>query len=338
MRNVLWSWWLVCGFLCLLPPPPAVRAADRPQAEIVVATRYFQQEGISHAHLYLYREDGKFLRQLTSTNTGQDRDPVFAPDGETIVFARANDAGGTDYWSVEPRGGKLHMIPATPDWYVRESVPSVFAYVEDDPGEALFATEPTKPAPKPPTYRAPDRSVELVLRVDPADEEDGADGERHGKHYLLRDLQTGRFVEMGKLPGFIGLTNVLGVDGQADGRFLLVPPLHAAFFGLHLDSTNGSTVFALDLDGKRLVRLSPNGAVVYPLPGEPAFLTLTENRYLPFGDGTKTANCSFVERWGADLKALRYAKPGAAGVCYGASMYRPGRNPATFTVRGPKPE
>jgi hypothetical protein len=38
----------------------------RGDSEIVIAIRYLQAEGISHSHLYLYREDGKLLRQLTN--------------------------------------------------------------------------------------------------------------------------------------------------------------------------------------------------------------------------------------------------------------------------------
>src|SRR5437762_10258403 len=45
-------------------------------SEIVIAIRYLQTEGTSHSHLYLYREDGKILRQLTTDNSGQDVDPV----------------------------------------------------------------------------------------------------------------------------------------------------------------------------------------------------------------------------------------------------------------------
>src|SRR5437588_4510801 len=56
--------------------------------EIVIAIRYLQAEGTSQAHLYLYREDGKLLRQLTNDNSGQDSGPIFAPDGSVIVFAR----------------------------------------------------------------------------------------------------------------------------------------------------------------------------------------------------------------------------------------------------------
>ena len=63
---------LVAGVVLLLPIN--LSAAS----EIVVAIRYLQAEGVSHSHLYLYRDDGKFLRQLTSDNSGQDVDPIFA--------------------------------------------------------------------------------------------------------------------------------------------------------------------------------------------------------------------------------------------------------------------
>ena len=64
----------------------AVWGAGAKRFEIVIAIRYLQAEGTSHAHLYLYREDGKLLRQLTNDNSGQDSVPIFAPDGSVIVF------------------------------------------------------------------------------------------------------------------------------------------------------------------------------------------------------------------------------------------------------------
>ena len=48
----------------------------RADAEIVIAIRYLQAEGTSHSHLYLYREDGKLIRQLTNDQSGQDSGPV----------------------------------------------------------------------------------------------------------------------------------------------------------------------------------------------------------------------------------------------------------------------
>ena len=109
--------------------------------------------------------------------------------------------------------------------------------------------------------------------------------------------------------------------------------LRLAFFDLHLNSSDGTTVFALDLSGRRFVRLSPNWATPFPLPGESVFLTFTENRYVPIPGSTKTANCWYIEHWDENLTRLRYARENTAAICYGFSMYRPGKNPSVITLR-----
>jgi len=100
-----------------------------------------------------------------------------------------------------------------------------------------------------------------------------------------------------------------------------------------LNSTDGDTVFALDLTGPRLVRLSPNWATPIPLPGEAAFLTFTENRYVAISGSKKTANCSYMEHWDEKLNKIRYAREKSAALCYGASMYRPDKDPHIITLR-----
>ena len=309
----------------------------RAESEVVVAMRYFQPAGTSHAHLYLYREDGKLLRQLTDDNKSQDSNPFFAPDGETIVFTRKPDAGDTtEFYSVEPRGGNLRKLPAAPDWYAHTESSPAYGVLDDDPdGAQLFTDNDIPKRPTPPTYRAPDGSVELVLKT--GGEADGIDGEHHGHLYLLRDLKRGKEVTLGKLPGFEALDEVLALEQDKAQRFLLAAPLHVAFFNHHIDSTAGTTVYALDLDGKRLVQLSPNYATPHPLPGEPAFLTSTPVLYVPCRAGKHTANCSSIEHWGADLKPVRYANGKAAGDCYGASMYRPGKSPAAIYLKFNEP-
>jgi hypothetical protein len=56
-------------------------------AEIVIAIRYLQAEGTSRSHLYLFREDGKLLRQLTKDNSGQDSAPILRLMARTL-FSR----------------------------------------------------------------------------------------------------------------------------------------------------------------------------------------------------------------------------------------------------------
>jgi hypothetical protein len=301
-------------------------------AEIVIAIRYLQAEGTSHSHLYLYREDGKLLRQLTNDNSGQDSGPIFAEDGGMIVFTRERPNDVREFWSVDPLGKTLKKLDAAPDWYVGAKSSPYFTNIE--PEESTSATPAPSPAATPvPTYKSPDDSFELVLREDPKDEDDQGDGPGHGKHYLLRDLKTGAETEFDKLPGFYGVFGLLHEKQDKDQHFLFDGPLRLAFFDLHLNSTDGDTVFALDLTGPRLVRLSPNWAAPIPLPGEAAFLTFTENRYVPIPGSKKTANCSYMERWDEKLNKIRYAREKSAAVCYGASMYRPGLTPPTITMR-----
>jgi len=307
-------------------------------AEIVVAIRYLTAQSTSHSHLYLYREDGKLLRQLTNDNSGQDSGPIFAPDGSMIVFTREKPNDIREFWSIDPRGTGLKKLEAAPDWYTQAKSSPYFTNIEPEESTSQSPTASPEgsasPAETPPpSYKSPDGSVELVLREDPNDEADQINGEGHGKHYLLRDLRTGTETEFGKLAGFIGVFELLHDRQEKDPYFLFQGPLRLAFFDLHLNSTDGDTVFALDLTGPRLVRLSPNWAAPIPLPSEAAFLTFTENRYVSIPDTKKTANCSYVERWDEKLNNIRYARERSAAICYGMSMYRPGEDPAVITMR-----
>jgi len=307
-------------------------------SEIVIAIRYLQAEGTSDAHLYLYREDGKLLRQLTNQKSGQDSDPIFSPDGETIVFTREKPDKVREFWSVKPRGTDLKKLGAAPDWYTQARSSPYFTNIEPkestSPSTATSPEESAAPAETPPpTYKSPDGSVELILREEPNDENDQIDGPGHGKHYVLRDLKTGTETEFGKIPEFEGAFEILHDRQDKNRHFLFEGALRLAFFGLHLNSTDGDTVFALDLNGPRFVNLSPNRATPIPLPSEAAFLTLTENRYVPIPGSSKTANCWYIERWDDKLTHIRYAREKSAALCYGMSMYRPGKDPGVITLR-----
>lgn len=307
----------------------ASSSSTRGESEIVVAVRYLQLEGESHARLFLYREDGTLVRQLTSDGSGQDLDPIFAPDGETVVFTREVAANKFEFWSVQSTGAALTRLEVEPDWYADTKSSPYFAWPDFGSGDDEDATPFGQRSPR---FRAPDGSVELILREIKQDEDDSINGPSHGKHYLLRDVKSGKQIEFWKLPGFEGAVEQLQLKGK-DARFLIEPPLRLAFFGVHLNSTDGDTDYALDLTNRRFVRLSPNWAAPIPLPGEPAFVAMAYVRYVPLAGSSKTANCSYLERWDAALTKVRYAREGTAAVCYGASIYRPGKTPATITIR-----
>lgn len=308
-----------------------VFSVTRADSEIVVAIRYLRAEGESHAHLFLYRDDGALLRQLTKEERGQDLDPMFAADGETIVFTREIAENKFEYWSIEPKGGNLKQLDAEPDWYATTKTSPFFAWPEmegsgDDESAPAFGERTQK-------FRAPDGSVELILKEVKGDEDDSVNGPEHGKHYLLRDLKTRKSIDFPKISGFEGAVEQLQLKGSKDTRFLFDGPLRLAFFGVHLNSTDGDTDYALDLTSRRFVRLSPNWAAPFPLPGDGAFLSMTYNRYVPIPGSKKTANCSYLELWDSSLKKIRFAREGSAAVCYGASMFRAGKTPATINIR-----
>ena len=257
----------VLGIVVLTGTSLLLGTPARGASEIVIAIRYQQAEGTSHSHLYLFREDGKLLRQLTNDNSGQDSAPIFASDGSMIVFTREKSNDAREFWSVDPLGKALKKLEAAPDWYVAVKSSPYFTNVEPEestsPSPSASPEESLSPTTTPiPTYKSPDGSVELILREDPNDEDDQIDGPAHGKHYLLRDLKTGKETEFGKLPGFYGVFGLLHDNQDKDQHFLFQGPLRLAFFYLHLNSTDGDTVFALDLTGPRLVRLSPNGLLL----------------------------------------------------------------------------
>ena len=141
----------------------------RGDSEIVIAIRYLQAEGISHSHLYLYREDGKLLRQLTKDNLGQDVAPIFDSSGETIVFTREKPNKVVEYWTIKPRGEGLKKLDAAPSWYVEAKTSPYFTNIEPElessptPGASPESTESPVESPTPtPTYKSPDGAFELV--------------------------------------------------------------------------------------------------------------------------------------------------------------------------------
>lgn len=326
--------------LSLIAAIMALATGASADSEIVLAIRYLQPEGTSHSHLYLYREDGKFLRQLTKDNSGQDVSPVFDPRGETIVFTREKPQKVVEYWTIKPRGEGLKKLDTAPSWYTEAKTSPYFTNIEPEPESSAApsaspeATESPNESPTPtPSYKSPDGAFELVLREDLNDEADQVDMPGHGKHYVLRDLKSGTETAFADIEGFEGAWGILHERQDPKQCFLFDGTLHLAFFDLHLNSSDGTTVFALDLPARRFVSLSPNWATPFPLPGESAFLTFTENRYVPIPGSEKTANCWYIERWDGSLNHIRYARENTAAICYGFSMYRSGKNPPVITFR-----
>ncbi len=243
---------------------------------VVVATRYLQAQGVSHAHLYLYKEDGSFLRQLTKFEKGQDHDPLFSTDGKEIVFIRISDSwndsvvetaskkpASLEYWQVSVKGGEPKRLTEVPDWYraATNAEHFTFGVPNDWPTNKPIPGEPDKGWNKkfsnPPTQgeidslpvtkvTSPDGIHELILKLGP--EDIGFNGPGNGAFYEIKNLKTGKSWRLGELPGFLGLTSLLHHSSHPEQVFLQRGSLDVVFFTLHLNSTDGDWCIALNLN------------------------------------------------------------------------------------------
>lgn len=303
--------------------------------KIAVSIRYLQVTGTSHAQIYLYSGDGKLIRRLSETNEGQDVDPVFSPDGREIAFTRKLK-NADQVRVVQTLSGKVQEGETQPLWYQpkNELTPRFTSlsmewenWYKGLPTSESSATPEPSPTSTPRLTRlvAPDNSMELILDRSGDDQKD-YDNQELGKLYRFRDLKTGEESLLGNWEGFETIWGPLHLRGSEESYFLIELPLRTVFFFTHLNSTDGNTVHALDLARKRVVRLSPNNATPIPMSNFPGFFTITEERYVPLGDGKRTVNCSYFDRWDAAFKKVRYARS-APAIFGGAAVFRSDQAP-----------
>lgn len=258
---------------------------------MVVATRYLQAEGVSHARLYLYKEEGTFLCQLTKFEKGHDHDPLFSPDGKEIVFLHTPDSeveGGKNVadakspasvepWRIEPTGKGLKKLPELPDWYRTARNADYFTpwFPDNWPTNAPAPGHPDKvwerKSSEPPTWAeidslpvtrvsSPGGVYELILKLGPEDL--GFNGPGNGKFYEFRNLRSGKSWRLGELPGFLGLTDLLHESSHPQTLFLQQGALNVVFFSLHIGSTDGDWCIALDLSVPSLHVLPGNSVAL----------------------------------------------------------------------------
>ena len=144
----------VLGILVVTGTALLFATEEQGASEIVIAIRYLQAEGMSHSHLYLYREDGKLLRQLTNDDSGQDSAPVFAVDGGVIVFTREKSNNVRESWSIDPLGKTLKKLEAAPNWYTAAEGSRYFTNVKPE----------ESPSPSPARKRPPARPIRAARR------------------------------------------------------------------------------------------------------------------------------------------------------------------------------
>jgi hypothetical protein len=337
---------------------PEAKPEASPES-VVVAIRYYQIEGTSHARLYLFQRDGKQVRQLTKDSNGQDHDPVFSPDGGEIVYQRTTGEK-EQFRAISPSGDKDRALESAPEWYASQAAPppafGAPESIEVNGEKRLSLTAKAGDIPFP----LPGGGLELTLKDDPERKQAG-DPDWFPKRTWLRETAGGKEVCLETFPVFspkrAGKEKEFWASPLPGGSvaheerkdedirwestvaetillrdkspFLDSPPLLAAFFLQHRGSTDGSGVFAADLHEKRLYELTPNGGVLYALPGLPAFACVCTQRYLPLGDGKRTVNCSYLDLWDAKMRRVRFAEARPA-LFYGAALFVKAAKPLAF--------
>lgn len=311
------------------------------EARLVVAIRYLQPTGTSHAHLFLYTGNGKLVRQLTNASDGQDRDPVFSPDGKTIVFRRESHSKN-DFWQIAVENGKSQRITLVPSWY--------FSVLKERPGQfdftsgAIDANDKEIEGSSTVTenyYRAPNGTTEIVVK--PRGDADATGWprepwlkEKDKSDTRVSELPFTAFDHSGakeenEMRYGPDKPNELDIDSAGDlddvmvyqgSPYLWFPPLRIAILRQHRGSTDGEGYFALDLNSRTLHEIAPNSSEILIVEGVLGFFCVAHERYLPLGDGKRTVNCSFLDLWNGQLERTRFCAPKAA-VFYGGCLYLP---------------
>lgn len=314
-------------------------------ARVVVAIRYFQVSGTSHSHLYLYNGTGKLLRQLTDSAEGQDRDPVFSPDGNSIAFRRESQARN-ELWSVSTDGRKAAHLSTTPTWYfsalktpmrifdtppfvslpsdaqeqrIKDYVtPDEIRYPSPNDDRTAIVLKPQGEAEpehdyfnKEPWLVEKDKPDVLISKLPFVAFAASSSEEEKKMRKSERDNQYETGTEAGALDG------VMVYQGSP---FIWNPPLRVAFLRQHRGSTFGEGYFALDLNTRTLHEIVPSGGDIYKLPPLQGFFCVNDERYLPLGDGKRTVNCSFLDLWNAQLQRTRFCQPKVAEF-YGGCLH-----------------
>lgn len=129
-------------------------------ADLVVSLRYFKTEGTSHFHLYLYKDDGKIVRQLTSPADAHDTEPIFSENGSEIVFTRESK-GDKKIMSIRPDGSALRTLSQAPAWYAPAGKLEAYGSADGEELVPLWKTRADEQA-----VTVPGGKTEVVLRND----------------------------------------------------------------------------------------------------------------------------------------------------------------------------
>jgi hypothetical protein len=275
----------------------ALGFAPKVAAELVVSIRYFKEVGTSHYHLFLYRDDGTLVRQLTTDETVQDTGPVFSPDRKQIAFTRMRGIVPEE-WVVGIDGKGARKLEAALDWK-HPHFEDAYRLEGGGDNEKLWQLDGENRS-----LRIPGRKSRIVVLAN--------DNLMLTQKY---DATSFRFLTYEEIDHTHRISLTGGDDaGYCDlavrkgTPFLFQPKLHGLFYWQHLGSTLGFRLGFLDLDSKRPTFLSENPAQAIPHGNRDGFFCVCEHRYQNLGKTGPTVNCTYLEWRNATLERIRFAK------------------------------
>lgn len=305
---------------------PALPGGFNPAAMQIVASvrHYYATSQRSYYHLLLYSGDGALVRPLTRLEGVNDLNPVFSPDGKQVCFLRkkidpkVNAREGYALIADLENPAEEQALEGAPSWYKpkNEDVEGQEVFVPNE-GRGLEKNEPFAQR-----FTSPEGRFEIVIHYNYREDKgksDGGGGFAGDVTFRLRDRQTSATERMALMKGFQRLSHAWLIHQTP---YFYEGPLQLAFFCCHIDSTDGTAFYALDLNRKAFTPLSPNGGLVVPIRGVPGFFFVSEERYQDLGDGKTRVNCKYLDFYGATLQRTRYAPP--ISVLGGAAVYVPG--------------
>lgn len=289
----------------------------------VVSVRQYLIKGKSNIHLYLYGLDGTLKKIVTKEPGIDDVNPVFSYDGKTILFTReATDAGRrakAGKFVMDLESGEIHPYDeaTSDDPYIAWSMTDHFegAFAEGSEGWMNIDSS---------AYYSPDGRFHITRENNPA-----PGGEGHV--YFLSENQ-GSPVPIEKLPGFMLPEEIDGYESfliSNDSPYIKGGDFYGVFMRHHLGSTDGEQIWGLDLNTKKWIKVSQNGALIYHPPTAAGVFIDTDELYQPLGNTDKTVNCNYLEWWDAHFKPTRYSPP----LCefYSAAIFHKAGNTLIIT-------
>jgi hypothetical protein len=298
-------------------------AAQLATADVAISIRYFKSKGVSHYHLFLYRDDGKPIRQLTSPEDAHDVNPKFSPDGKTIFFTRLKGEA-EENWRIETSGKAVQNLgPSAGEARPRRGDIAYTQRIDDKVKAKWEAAEDGF------RMAIPDSKDTLLLRnADISRFGNGPTGEptllpetRAFQALTLRESESGKETRLVTDRDEEAFCSWLT---QHDTPFLLRDGLRIAFYYQHTGSTYNYRVAAIDLLGKRIVPLTEESpADLIPHGTRAGFFSVCEERYRPLPGTSKTVNCLYLDWWDAKFKKVSFSK--AISLFGGASVRMEGQ-------------